>query len=76
MKGTYVYDAFGRRVKKVGDGVTQVFFYGPDGQKVEEVYPRRPLFTTDYARRYVHVDGELMAVVSQKGPSAPPLGRR
>jgi len=73
--GTYVYDAFGRRVKKVAGGKTVLFFYDSEGHLVEEV--EKVSGGDDRARRYVFLEDELVGLVDREeevGAAQGPLG--
>jgi RHS repeat-associated protein len=62
--GAYTYDAFGRRVRKVAAGVTELFFYGPGAHLVEEQVPAA-------ARAYVYLEEEPVVVVDRAAGGAP-----
>ncbi|RIL03449.1 MAG: hypothetical protein DCC71_15285 [Proteobacteria bacterium] len=59
---TYTYDAFGRRVKKVADGVTTLFFYDTEGRLVSEI-AKHAGPADDAWRFYVFLEDELVGVV-------------
>ena len=58
--GTYTYDAFGRRIKKVTPTQTFVYLYDSAGHLVEEVEKKSG---TDHARDYVYVEDELVGLI-------------
>jgi RHS repeat-associated protein len=73
--GSYAYDAFGRRVKKVAGGKTVLFFYDTEGHLVAEV--EKVAGGDDRARLYVFLEDELVAVVDEEaevGAASMPLG--
>jgi YD repeat-containing protein len=58
--GTYAYDVFGRRVRKVAGGVTTVFLFDAEGHLLEE---RKPGTSPVELRDYVYVEGEIVGLV-------------
>jgi RHS repeat-associated protein len=60
--GSYVYDAFGRRVKKVAAGKTELFFYDLAGHTLEILEVKAG---TDHVRDLVWVEDEPMGFVDQ-----------
>lgn len=63
--GTYEYDALGRRVSKIADGKTVLFFYDTEGHLVEEI--EKVTSGDDRARLYVFVEGELAGFADREG---------
>jgi RHS repeat-associated protein len=57
--GTYVYDAFGRRVRKTAGGVTTYFVYDLAGHVLSERTPGSPTTVRDY----VWLEDELVGLV-------------
>jgi RHS repeat-associated protein len=60
----YTYDAFGRRIKKVVDEKTTLFFYDTEGRLIEEVQ-KFDGSQNDRARLYVFVEDELIGIVDR-----------
>jgi RHS repeat-associated protein len=60
--GQYVYDAFGRRVKKIAGGETELFFYDLAGHTIEILEVKAG---TDRVRDLVFVEDEPVGFVDQ-----------
>jgi RHS repeat-associated protein len=54
--GSYVYDASGRRVKKVASGVTTEYLYSPGGNVLAELQNG-----TTWTVGYIYLNGQLLA---------------